>query len=40
MKSRLPYAAFEEKFDAHADFAHETYEVDYEMLWQGEPEDE
>ena len=33
-------AAFKEKFEALADFANETYEVGYEMLWQGEPEEE
>jgi hypothetical protein len=33
-------AAFKEKFEALADYAHETYEVGYEMLWQGEPEKE
>ena len=29
---------FKEKFEALADFAQETYEIGYEMLWQGEPE--
>lgn len=32
--------AFKEKFDALTDFASEAYEIGYEMLWQGEPEDE
>ena len=27
------------KFEQLADFADETYEIGYEMLWQGEPED-
>jgi len=31
---------FKEKFDALAAFAEQTYEVGYEMLWQGEPEKE
>ncbi len=31
--------AFKEKFDALADYASEAYEIGYEMLWQGEPED-
>jgi len=31
---------FKEKFDTLADFASETYEVGYEMLWQGTPEGE
>ena len=31
-------ATFKEKFEALANFAHETYEIGYEMLWQGEPE--
>ena len=30
--------AFKEKFDALGEFANETYEIGYEMLWQGEPE--
>ncbi|MET0121727.1 MAG: hypothetical protein ABW124_11855, partial [Candidatus Thiodiazotropha sp. 6PLUC9] len=29
---------FKEKFSALADFCDETYEVGYEMLWQGVPE--
>ncbi|MEM8843572.1 MAG: hypothetical protein AAGB35_00840 [Pseudomonadota bacterium] len=29
---------FKEKFEALAEFAEQTYEVGYEMLWQGEPE--
>ena len=33
-------AAFKEKFDALADYASEAYEIGYEMLWQGEPEEE
>ena len=33
-------AAFKEKFDALAEFCDETYELGYEMLWQGVPEDE
>jgi len=31
---------FKEKFSALADFCDETYELGYEMLWQGVPEDE
>ncbi len=31
-------AVFKKKFEALADYAYETYEVGYEMLWQGEPE--
>lgn len=31
---------FKEKFDALANFCDNTYEVGYEMLWQGVPEDE
>lgn len=31
-------AVFREKFDALAEQAKETYEIGYEMLWQGEPE--
>lgn len=31
---------FKEKFDALAEFCDETYEVGYEMLWQGVPEDD
>jgi hypothetical protein len=31
---------FKEKFDALSDFASETYEIGYEMLWQGTPEAE
>ncbi len=31
---------FKEKFQALADFCDETYEVGYEMLWQGVPEDD
>ena len=30
--------AFKEKFAAVADLCDETYELGYEMLWQGEPE--
>ena len=30
--------AFKEKFDALAEFTEESYEIGYEMLWQGEPE--
>ena len=30
---------FKEKFDQLADYATETYEIGYEMLWQGGPED-
>lgn len=30
--------AFQKKFDALGEYASETYEVGYEMLWQGEPE--
>ena len=30
---------FKKKFEQLADFADETYEIGYEMLWQGEPED-
>lgn len=33
-------AAFKEKFDALAEFCDETYELGYEMLWQGVPEEE
>lgn len=33
-------AAFKEKFDALAKFCDETYELGYEMLWQGAPEEE
>ncbi len=29
---------FKEKFEALGQHAHETYEIGYEMLWQGEPE--
>jgi len=29
---------FREKFEALSQFASETYEIGYEMLWQGEPE--
>ncbi len=32
--------AYKEKFEALANFADETYEVGYEMLWQGESEKE
>lgn len=31
---------FKQKFDQLADYATETYEIGYEMLWQGGPEDE
>ncbi len=31
---------FKEKFSALAEFCNDTYEVGYEMLWQGVPEDE
>ena len=31
---------FKEKFTALAEFAEQTYEIGYEMLWQGEPEKE
>jgi len=31
---------FKEKFSALAEFCDETYELGYEMLWQGVPEDE
>ena len=31
---------FKEKFSALANFCDETYELGYEMLWQGVPEDE
>ena len=31
---------FKEKFSALASFCDETYELGYEMLWQGVPEDE
>lgn len=31
---------FKEKFDALAEFCTETYELGYEMLWQGGPEDD
>lgn len=30
---------FKEKFEALGEYANETYEIGYEMLWQGEPED-
>jgi hypothetical protein len=29
---------FKEKFDALAEYCSETYEIGYEMLWQGVPE--
>lgn len=32
-------ALFKEKFSTLADYCSETYEVGYEMLWQGVPED-
>ena len=32
-------AAFKEKFDALAEFCDETFELGYEMLWQGAPEE-
>jgi len=32
--------AFKRKFSALADFCTDTYEIGYEMLWQGEPDDE
>ena len=31
-------AAFKEKFDKLAEYCDETYEIGYEMLWQGVPE--
>ena len=31
---------FKEKFSALADMCDETYELGYEMLWQGDPEDD
>lgn len=31
---------FKQKFDALAEFCTDTYELGYEMLWQGAPEDE
>ena len=31
---------FKEKFDALAEFCDDTYELGYEMLWQGVPENE
>ncbi len=31
---------FKEKFDALQEYCTETYEIGYEMLWQGVPEDE
>lgn len=31
---------FKEKFAALAEYCTETYEIGYEMLWQGEPEEE
>lgn len=31
-------AVFKEKFSALAEFCDDTYEIGYEMLWQGEPE--
>ncbi len=31
--------AFKEKFDALVEFCDETYELGYEMLWQGVPEE-
>ena len=33
-------ATFKAKFDQLAKYASETYEIGYEMLWQGEPEDQ
>jgi len=36
-KSHADYT-FREKFDELAEYASETYEIGYEMLWQGEPE--
>ena len=33
-------SVFKEKFSALANFCDETYELGYEMLWQGVPEDE
>jgi len=33
-------AIFNEKFEHLATFCDETYEIGYEMLWQGTPEDE
>jgi hypothetical protein len=32
--------AFKKKFSALAEFCTDTYEIGYEMLWQGNPEDE
>jgi len=32
-------AAFKEKFDALKQYASDAYELGYEMLWQGTPED-
>jgi len=32
-------AAFKEKFDALKQYCNDAYEVGYEMLWQGTPED-
>ena len=32
-------AVFKQKFDALVEFCDETYEIGYEMLWQGVPED-
>ncbi len=31
-------SAFKEKFEALGSYSNETYEIGYEMLWQGEPE--
>ena len=31
-------SAFKEKFDKLAEYCDETYEIGYEMLWQGVPE--
>ena len=30
---------FNEKFSALAEFCEDTYEIGYDMLWQGTPED-
>ena len=32
-------SVFKEKFDNLSSYASETYEIGYEMLWQGEPEE-
>ena len=39
MKNLMRMGVFKEKFEGLVNFAQETYEIGYEMLWQGDAND-